>query len=73
MAKKNLSGQAAVVVSVLPSPSSAWSGVTVRLSSDNLPYWCDGSSWTVMAGGGGGGVTSAEVKKIAAAMAVALG
>ena len=73
MPKKNLSGQAAVVVSVLPAPSAAWSGVTVRLSTDNLPYWCDGSSWIAMTGGGGGGVTSAEVKKISAAMAIALG
>jgi hypothetical protein len=42
---KDLSYRAAPVVSALPAASAALAGVTARLSTDNKPYWCDGTSW----------------------------
>lgn len=42
---KRLSYENATVVSALPTPTADLSGVTVQLSSDSKPYWCDGSTW----------------------------
>lgn len=43
---RNLAPDIAVVVTSLPTPSSALAGAIVRLQSDNKPYWCDGATWT---------------------------
>ena len=32
-------------VSALPAASAALAGAVVRLSTDNHPYWCDGTTW----------------------------
>ena len=42
---KDLSYRVVPVVAVLPAASTAIAGVVVRLSSDNHPYWCDGTAW----------------------------
>ena len=43
---KDIGYRNAVAVSALPTASIALAGVTVRLTSDNKPYWCDGATWT---------------------------
>lgn len=45
---KDLSYRAAPVVSVLPAASAALAGVIARLSTDNKPYWCNGTTWVDM-------------------------
>ena len=40
--------RAAPVVSALPAASAALAGVIARLSTDNKPYWCDGTAWVDM-------------------------
>lgn len=42
---KDLSYRFAPVISALPAASSSLAGVTVRLATDNRPYWCDGAQW----------------------------
>ncbi len=42
---KDLSYRVVPVVAALPAASTAIAGVIVRLSSDNHPYWCDGTAW----------------------------
>ena len=42
---KDLSYRGVPVVASLPAASTAIAGVVVRLSSDNHPYWCDGTAW----------------------------
>lgn len=42
---RDLAYRLAPVVSALPAPSVAIAGVVVRLSTDNKPYWCDGTAW----------------------------
>lgn len=42
---KDLSYRVAPAVSALPAASAALAGVVVRLSTDNHPYWCDGTAW----------------------------
>lgn len=42
---RDLSYRIAPVVAALPTASAALAGVTVRLSTDNKPYWCDGTTW----------------------------
>lgn len=42
---RDLAYRQAPVVSALPAPSVAIAGVVVRLSTDNKPYWCDGTAW----------------------------
>lgn len=42
---RDLSYRIAPVVAALPTASAALAGVTVRLSTDNKPYWCDGTAW----------------------------
>lgn len=42
---KDLAYRVVPVVAVLPAASTAIAGVVVRLSSDNHPYWCDGTAW----------------------------
>jgi len=37
----------------LPAASAAIAGVVVRLSSDNKPYWCDGTLWLDLTQSGG--------------------
>ena len=45
---KDLAYRAAPLVSVLPAASAALAGVIARLSTDNKPYWCDGTAWVDM-------------------------
>jgi len=45
---KDLAYRAAPVVSVLPAASVTLAGVIARLSTDNKPYWCDGTTWVDM-------------------------
>lgn len=42
---RDLAYRQAPVVSTLPAASVAIAGVVVRLSTDNKPYWCDGTAW----------------------------
>lgn len=42
---KDLSYRIVPVVAVLPAASTALAGAIVRLSSDGLLYWCDGTTW----------------------------
>lgn len=51
---RNLAPDIAVVVTSLPTPSSALAGAIVRLQTDSLPYWCDGAQWLPMTGNSGG-------------------
>lgn len=37
------------VVAALPAASAALAGTILRLATDNKPYWCDGSTWSVLA------------------------
>ena len=43
--------RSAVAVGSLPTPTAALSGVTVRLTTDNKAYWCDGTSWLDLTAG----------------------
>lgn len=52
---QSLSLRNCVAVAALPPATTALAGVTVRLLSDNKPYWCDGTYWhdlTATAAGG---------------------
>ena len=42
---KDLAYRVAALVSALPAASAQLAGVVVRLSTDNKPYWCDGTLW----------------------------
>ena len=42
---KDLAYRVLPVVSALPAASAALAGAVVRLSTDNHPYWCDGTTW----------------------------
>jgi len=42
---KDLSYRVVPVVAALPAASASLAGAVVRLSSDNHPYWCDGTTW----------------------------
>lgn len=42
---RDLAYRLAPVVAALPAASVAIAGVAVRLSTDNKPYWCDGTAW----------------------------
>ena len=42
---KDLAYRVVPVVSALPDASAALAGAVVRLSTDNHPYWCDGTTW----------------------------
>ena len=60
---KDLGYRNAVAVSSLPTASAALAGVTVRLTTDNKPYWCNGSAWvdlTASGGSPGGGTTAIQ-------------
>lgn len=52
---KSLGMKQALAVTSLPTPSASYQGVTVRLTTDNKAYWCDGSSWIDLTAGGAGG------------------
>lgn len=52
---KELSYRAVVTVPSLPTPTTALAGVTVHLSTDNKPYWCNGTSWVDLSQIGAGG------------------
>lgn len=45
MATKSLSGTLALAVTALPAPTAALAGLTVRLTTNNKPYWCNGAAW----------------------------
>lgn len=51
---KQLSYQSAVAVASLPPASAALAGVTVRLTSDDKPYWCTGANWVDLSATGAG-------------------
>jgi hypothetical protein len=62
---KGLSYKSVVSVGALPTASTALAGVLVLLSTDNKPYWCDGTSWvdlTLTGSGGGGSATAAYTR-----------
>lgn len=42
---QDLSYRSALAVAVLPTPSASLKGVTVRLTTDDKPYWCNGTTW----------------------------
>ena len=52
MVSKTVSLKAYPRVGALPTPSAALEGVTVELSTDKKPYYCDGTSWTDLSSGG---------------------
>ena len=52
---KELSYRSALAVSALPTASTALKGVTVRLTTDDKPYWCNGTTWVDLTSTGGGG------------------
>ena len=52
---KDIGYRNAVAVSSLPTASAALAGVTVRLTTDNKPYWCDGTQWVDLTATGSGG------------------
>lgn len=43
---KTVGYKSALAVTSLPTPTTALAGVTVMLTTDNKPYWCDGATWT---------------------------
>ena len=49
---KDLAYRVVPVGTALPAPTAALAGVIVRLSSDNKPYWCDGTAWSDLVAGG---------------------
>lgn len=57
---KDLSYRSVVDVAVLPTPTSALAGVTVRLTTDDKPYWCNGTAWIDLSLVGSGTVTISE-------------
>lgn len=58
---QELSYRSAVVVTSLPTPTTALAGVTVRLQSDNKPYWCNGTAWVDLSSLGSGTFSVSEV------------
>ena len=50
---KDLAYRNAPVVTALPAASVSIAGVVVRLSTDNKPYWCDGTVWVDLTQSGG--------------------
>lgn len=54
---KDLNYRSALAVAALPTASAALAGVTVRLTTDNKPYWCNGLAWVDLSATGSGGGT----------------
>lgn len=53
---RSLSYDKIVPVGALPDATVGFTGVTVMLTTDNQPYYCDGYTWkklTATSGGGG--------------------
>ena len=50
---KDLAYRVTALVSALPAASAQLAGVVVRLSTDNRPYWCDGTVWVDLMQPGG--------------------
>lgn len=50
---KDLAYRVTPFVDVLPAASAALAGVIVRLTTDDHPYWCDGTTWTDLTQSGG--------------------
>ena len=48
---KQLNYQPIVAVATLPSPVAGLAGVTVRLTTDGKPYYCNGTSWVDLSAG----------------------
>jgi len=48
---RNLAPDIMVAVTSLPTPSSELAGAVVRLTTNNRPYWCNGSAWVDMSSG----------------------
>lgn len=65
MATKSLSGTLALAVTELPTPTAALAGLTVRLASDNKPYWCNGTTWVDLTAAGAGGTQEVFVQPTA--------
>ena len=49
---QDLSYRSALAVAALPTPSASLNGVTVRLTTDNKPYWCNGTTWVDLTAAG---------------------
>ena len=62
---KDLGYRNAVAVSSLPTASAALAGVIVRLTSDDKPYWCNGTSWVDLTAAGAGGTQEVFVQPTA--------
>lgn len=52
---QSLSLKSQVGVSSLPTPTTAMAGTLVRLTTDDKPYWCNGTTWVDLSPVGGGG------------------
>lgn len=50
-------------VTALPTPVVGLAGGTVRLSTDDKPYYCDGTQWSDLTATGAGG--SATIRQVA--------
>lgn len=50
---KDLAYRVTPFVDVLPAASAALAGVIVCLTTDDHPYWCDGTTWTDLTQSGG--------------------
>lgn len=49
---QDLSYRSALAVAALPTPSASLKGVTVRLTTDDKPYWCNGTTWVDLTAAG---------------------
>lgn len=62
---KDLAYRVVPVVTALPAPTATLAGVIVRLSSDNKPYWCNGTTWVDLTAAGAGGTQEVFVQPTA--------
>lgn len=49
---QDLSYRSALAVAALPTASAELKGVTVRLTTDDKPYWCNGTTWVDLTAAG---------------------
>lgn len=48
---KTVGYKSALAVTSLPTPTTELAGVTVLLTTDGKPYWCNGTAWVDMSAG----------------------